>query len=1091
VDAQEILTMARRATQVRAMVLWAIIGLGGNATLFAGANFAEDFDNVGPTNGAGPQNLINQGWLFRNQSQPAGVTVWRQGVSYQFPYFTPHTGSGYLSNYSSWDDGNRNVSAWAILPALPGQAVGDEISFYIAGAVTTTNHLQVRYSPSGGTNTGSGLNDVGDFTQVLTEGQFPPNIGDWALVQATIPGAGRLAIRWFDPQFGAFQSPFIALDTLLVGPPPCNAPPIPAAGQTVTWGAANSPYAVCGDVTIPAGATVIIEPGVVVTVDAGFSITVNGTLQGIATADQPIMLSASANFPAMLALQAGTVDLQFAAIEGQIRPYSGSTLTLRDCTLSGLGLIWSNGTDSGPLQYVQPYVLLERCAFNGTGATLTDCVTTLRQVTASGGAISVLRGYVDTTGGVSLSGGPLSLTCEAQIQPVYIDNVTVTGVSTGPGLDLSGANFDLGPQNVLQNNLYPVAVSGGLWPTTVVPVTGNQTNRIYAGAAGGQVHTSRWPHLSVPYLVDGYMDNPDRWIEPGVIVEFTSLGAMSYRSTARIAAEGTPAAPIMFKAANPAQPWEILSIQSNPEANRFEYCTVQGSTLGISASDAPVVWIDNCIFQNNQTGGNANTYGGLYIRKSQFTGNAAGLSVTDTGTLGLNSSTNPNSFQGNSAAINTLGFSVSDDARNNWWGSPSGPQSPNNPGGTGDPITGPGASGIQVVPFLTTAPDFTNHPPVVRLVEPGQMLEPVEPAFHFDPGQKVLLRWEASDDDTIVSQKTLFSPSGNAPTSFTTVLANLPAAARSFELTVPAVGFDAAYWTQFIRVVAVDSTGQEGWDEFPCTVSDGRLVGNVTFDVPGAGQTYYAGDPFPPYTRTVTGFDGWFPTVTDYFVYEADGSIYSSGGPVGQLPNVSTDLVRFWSQVFVNSNTVRWFPGPYITIRHDPRLGFLPPVVQLQSPAPGSSYVGGSVVPMEWTASAAEGLRSFDLQVSTDGGNFWRALVKELPADARQYNWRLSPSPNGIADVRVRVIARDIRFQNSSDGTNSSFTVLAGSVLPGDLNCDGSVNFDDINPFVLILSNPAAWQAAYPGCPAANGDINGDGSVGFGDINPFVALLTQ
>ncbi len=63
----------------------------------------------------------------------------------------------------------------------------------------------------------------------------------------------------------------------------------------------------------------------------------------------------------------------------------------------------------------------------------------------------------------------------------------------------------------------------------------------------------------------------------------------------------------------------------------------------------------------------------------------------------------------------------------------------------------------------------------------------------------------------------------------------------------------------------------------------------------------------------------------------------------------------------------------------------------------------------------------------------------------------------------------------------------------GDMNCDGFVNFGDINPFVLYLSNFAAWQAAFPGCPATNGDINGDGVYGqgsFGDINPFVALLS-
>ncbi|MDD4868358.1 MAG: M28 family peptidase, partial [Mycobacterium sp.] len=60
----------------------------------------------------------------------------------------------------------------------------------------------------------------------------------------------------------------------------------------------------------------------------------------------------------------------------------------------------------------------------------------------------------------------------------------------------------------------------------------------------------------------------------------------------------------------------------------------------------------------------------------------------------------------------------------------------------------------------------------------------------------------------------------------------------------------------------------------------------------------------------------------------------------------------------------------------------------------------------------------------------------------------------------------------------------------GDLNCDGTVSFKDINPFVLTLTDPLAWQLDNPGCPAANGDVNGDGSVNFRDINPFVLLLS-
>ncbi len=79
---------------------------------------------------------------------------------------------------------------------------------------------------------------------------------------------------------------------------------------------------------------------------------------------------------------------------------------------------------------------------------------------------------------------------------------------------------------------------------------------------------------------------------------------------------------------------------------------------------------------------------------------------------------------------------------------------------------------------------------------------------------------------------------------------------------------------------------------------------------------------------------------------------------------------------------------------------------------------------------------------------------------------------------------------NLTTGINSTTVVRVTLGQKGDLNCDGSVDFGDINPFVLALSNPALWQQTYPGCPILNGDINNDGAFNFGDINPFVALLS-
>ena len=59
----------------------------------------------------------------------------------------------------------------------------------------------------------------------------------------------------------------------------------------------------------------------------------------------------------------------------------------------------------------------------------------------------------------------------------------------------------------------------------------------------------------------------------------------------------------------------------------------------------------------------------------------------------------------------------------------------------------------------------------------------------------------------------------------------------------------------------------------------------------------------------------------------------------------------------------------------------------------------------------------------------------------------------------------------------------------GDVNCDGQINYADINPFVKALGSLSAWQAQYPTCPWQNCDINGDNLVNYADINPFVAKL--
>ena len=81
----------------------------------------------------------------------------------------------------------------------------------------------------------------------------------------------------------------------------------------------------------------------------------------------------------------------------------------------------------------------------------------------------------------------------------------------------------------------------------------------------------------------------------------------------------------------------------------------------------------------------------------------------------------------------------------------------------------------------------------------------------------------------------------------------------------------------------------------------------------------------------------------------------------------------------------------------------------------------------------------------------------------------------------------DIADESSLDINDNGFPDECE--ILGDLNCDGGINEQDINPFVLALVNPAVYQQAYPDCNVVNADCNADGNINSLDIEPFVGLL--
>jgi hypothetical protein len=243
-------------------------------------------------------------------------------------------------------------------------------------------------------------------------------------------------------------------------------------------------------------------------------------------------------------------------------------------------------------------------------------------------------------------------------------------------------------------------------------------------------------------------------------------------------------------------------------------------------------------------------------------------------------------------------------------------------------------------------------------------------------------------------------------------------------------------------------------------------------------------DPVEP-GQTVLITTEFFLNVYNAIAYDNVQFTYDKAKDRPDLRNRNEEPGFFWS---IDT------PAPSDPNAHVPGLagGFVVGAFELYDDPGGLNLVGRYRFEHEYSPGYDPEQHSFRLESRHDStfyvgqlrfGHRWTFL----DADAL---WALGPADWMPADPNIpALIALD-------PNTGYAVTMVWEGLLPyppvlcsppcrGDCNCDGLVNFADINSFVrAIIDGEYCDEIGW------NADLNNNGQVGFEDINPFVALLT-
>ena len=190
-----------------------------------------------------------------------------------------------------------------------------------------------------------------------------------------------------------------------------SADTIPGGNVSGTWYASSSPYYITGNITIPAGSALTIEPGVMVDFLGIYSFTVNGWLEAVGTEADSIWF-AGGWWGFYFNGAPGSSSMEYCSISGALRgikTLGSSSPGISHCRFSNNsnGICWESTSDAT----ISDCVISDNTEWGGVdmnwsqgNLTMVDCVICDNVSSYQGAGVRISNGTVNSFAGCTISG---------------------------------------------------------------------------------------------------------------------------------------------------------------------------------------------------------------------------------------------------------------------------------------------------------------------------------------------------------------------------------------------------------------------------------------------------------------------------------------------------------------------------------------------------------------------------------------------------------------------------------------------------------------------------------------------------------------